>query len=76
MVTGHGPFEHDQSSTLGDVLKRVKNGSFELPNVSAPLKDLLVNLINLEANQRYTVEEVLRHPFFRDEPVSPSFPLA
>jgi polo-like kinase 4 len=31
MATGHGPFEDNKNAALGDVLKRIKVGDFNLP---------------------------------------------
>lgn len=68
MVQGRGPFEAPKI-LLGDVLKNVQKGSFVLPeNISSSLKDLLINLISLNAGQRYDTGKLLEHPFFNDKP--------
>lgn len=65
MSAGRGPFE-DSGTALGDVLRKVKSGTFEFPqNISPTFKDLLQRLINMDTEQRYSIDEVLRHPFFQ-----------
>ena len=50
MATGHGPFE-EKNAPLGEVLRRVKVGDFDLPNnFTEVFKDLLINLLNLDAD--------------------------
>ena len=50
MATGHGPFE-EKNTPLGEVLRRVKVGDFDLPNnFSEVFKDLIINLLNLDAD--------------------------
>ncbi|CAD8045015.1 unnamed protein product [Paramecium primaurelia] len=70
MATGHGPFE-EKNTPLGEVLRRVKVGDFDLPNnFSEVFKDLIINLLNLDADQRYSIEKIIKHPFFI-EPIPP-----
>ena len=48
MCMGKGPFE---DAALGEVLRKVKLGEFEIPKtISSSFKDLLLNLINLDAD--------------------------
>lgn len=55
MITGRGPFE-DKGTALGDVLRKIKSGDFDLPlNISNVFRDLLLNLINLDAELRYSI---------------------
>lgn len=50
MATGHGPFE-DKNAALGDVLRKVKCGDFNLPASSTEaFKDLIMNLLTLDAD--------------------------
>ncbi|KAM3133228.1 hypothetical protein pb186bvf_014656 [Paramecium bursaria] len=65
MCMGKGPFE---DAALGEVLRKVKLGEFEIPKtISSSFKDLLLNLINLDADQRYSINQILKHPFFVDK---------
>ena len=50
MATGRGPFE-EKNAALGDVLRKVKAGDFDLPkNSTETFKDLIINLLNLDVN--------------------------
>ncbi|CAD8197171.1 unnamed protein product [Paramecium pentaurelia] len=70
MATGRGPFE-EKNAALGDVLRKVKQGDFDLPaNSTETFKDLIMNLLNLDVDQRYSIDKIIKHPFFID-PIPP-----
>ncbi|KAL4482968.1 hypothetical protein ABPG74_018994 [Tetrahymena malaccensis] len=66
LIVGHPPF---QGQDIVQTLKKVTSQEqfFELPNnISDNLKDLLVNIINWNQDSRFTIDQILMHPFYED----------
>jgi len=62
MLCGYLPFEDDNTNIL---YKKILKGSFELPDfLSRAAKDILVKILETHPDQRYTVEDIRRHPWF------------
>ncbi|EAR97756.2 Serine/Threonine kinase domain protein (macronuclear) [Tetrahymena thermophila SB210] len=66
LIVGHPPF---QGQDIVQTLKKVTSQEqfFELPNnISDNLKDLLVNIINWNQDSRFTIDQILMHPFYEE----------
>jgi calcium/calmodulin-dependent protein kinase I len=65
MLCGFPPFYDEDEEVL---FKQIKSGSFEFPSpywdsVSDNAKDLIMKLLCIDPNKRYTAEEILKHPW-------------
>ncbi|KAL4512617.1 hypothetical protein ABPG72_020454 [Tetrahymena utriculariae] len=66
LIVGHPPF---QGQDIVQTLKKVTSQEqfFELPNnITDNLRDLLVNIINWNQDSRFTIDQILMHPFYED----------
>ncbi|XP_060230313.1 ribosomal protein S6 kinase alpha-6 isoform X2 [Meriones unguiculatus] len=80
MLAGYTPFSNGPNDTPEEILLRIGNGKFSLSggnwdNISDEAKDLLSHMLHMDPHQRYTAEQVLKHPWIaqrdqlpRDEP--------
>ena len=76
LLTGRLPF-HDEN--LHVLLSKVKVGKFEMPHEldgsrHAHARNLLTRMLESDPNQRITMPEILRHPYFTR--LSPPTPMA
>eukprot|EP01116_Phalansterium_solitarium_P021642 TRINITY_DN680_c0_g1_i2.p1 TRINITY_DN680_c0_g1~~TRINITY_DN680_c0_g1_i2.p1 ORF type:complete len:277 (-),score=90.88 TRINITY_DN680_c0_g1_i2:544-1374(-) len=63
MTTGLLPFRHPTNS-VPKTLERIVNGQYELPDGTSPdLADLLSHLLDKSPDTRFTLAQVLAHPF-------------
>jgi serine/threonine protein kinase len=62
VVCGYLPFEDPNTNKL---YKKIMAGSYEIPNfISNEARDLIKNILNIDPEKRYTVEDVKKHPWF------------
>ncbi|KAF6032519.1 MAPKAPK3 [Bugula neritina] len=60
--------------------KRIRNGKYEFPDaewsrVSSQAKNLIQNLLNTDPDKRYTIGQVLQHPWIAQNTAVPQTPL-
>ncbi|RWS29451.1 serine/threonine-protein kinase BRSK2-like isoform X11 [Leptotrombidium deliense] len=61
LLVGALPFDDDN---LRQLLEKVKRGAFHIPHFVPPeCQDLLRGMIEVDANKRMTLQEVVRHPW-------------
>lgn len=61
MNCGFLPFEDKNVSVL---YAKIKKGEFKMPHyISGDLKDLLLRVLNTNPDERYTIEQILVHPW-------------
>ena len=65
MLSGKPPFGGKNNN---EILSSVLTGSFDFKhpnwaNISADAKDLITNLLNRQADMRFTAEEAFNHPW-------------
>lgn len=68
MLAGYTPFSNGPNDTPEEILLRIGNGRFPLSggiwdNISRGAKDLLSHMLHMDPHQRYTAEQVLKHPW-------------
>uniref|UniRef100_A0ABK0LMU5 Ribosomal protein S6 kinase n=1 Tax=Rattus norvegicus TaxID=10116 RepID=A0ABK0LMU5_RAT len=68
MLAGYTPFSNGPNDTPEEILLRIGNGRFSLSggiwdNISRGAKDLLSHMLHMDPHQRYTAEQVLKHPW-------------
>ncbi|XP_069320466.1 ribosomal protein S6 kinase alpha-6 isoform X1 [Eulemur rufifrons] len=68
MLAGYTPFANGPNDTPEEILLRIGNGKFSLSggnwdNISDGAKDLLSHMLHMDPHQRYTTEQVLKHPW-------------
>jgi serine/threonine protein kinase len=64
MNCGFLPFEDKNVSTL---YSKIKKGEFRMPNhLSDPLKDLLKSILNTNPEERFTIDQILAHPWMNN----------
>lgn len=62
LLAGRLPFDDEDPISL---LRKVKDGSFEIPTAMHPLaKDLIQRMLEKDAKKRITIPEILSHPFY------------
>ncbi|EGC31005.1 hypothetical protein DICPUDRAFT_157188 [Dictyostelium purpureum] len=66
LLCGFAPFGDPQAK---DFFDKIKNGGFSFPSpywdhISDDVKNLLKNLIKVDAEKRFTIEQTLNHPWF------------
>ncbi|CAF0816364.1 unnamed protein product [Didymodactylos carnosus] len=60
-VCGHLPFE---SNNIIELRKRVLSGQFRLPfYINADCSSLITNMLNIDPDKRYSIQDVIRHPW-------------
>ncbi|CAF0968300.1 unnamed protein product [Adineta steineri] len=61
-VCGHLPFD---SNNLAELRKRVLSGHFRLPfYISSDCSSLISHMLNVDPNQRYTINDIKKHRWF------------
>uniref|UniRef100_A0A2K5U1C0 non-specific serine/threonine protein kinase n=1 Tax=Macaca fascicularis TaxID=9541 RepID=A0A2K5U1C0_MACFA len=68
MLAGYTPFANGPNDTPEEILLRIGNGKFSLSggnwdNISGGAKDLLSHMLHMDPRQRYTTEQILKHPW-------------
>ncbi|KAJ7252710.1 kinase-like domain-containing protein [Mycena haematopus] len=62
LLAGRLPFDDED---LGTLLEKVKNGAFDMPDDIDPLaQDLIKKMLTANVEERITMPDVLRHPFY------------
>jgi serine/threonine protein kinase len=65
LLCGFPPFYHESTAAL---YKQIKKGQYDFPDpyweqISDSAKDLVRKLLTVDPKQRYTAEQVLKHPW-------------
>lgn len=62
MLCGYLPFEDSNTANL---YKKIINGDYKIPKFVSPEgKDLITKILNTDPNERYTIDDIKRHPWF------------
>jgi len=62
MVCGYLPFEDPDTNI---VYKKILSGKFEIPAwISAPCKDLIQKILNVDPEKRFTSAEIMQHEWY------------
>ena len=62
MVCGYLPFEDPVTKKL---YKKIMNADYKIPKyVSHTVKDLMLNILNTDPDERYTISDIMAHPWF------------
>jgi 5'-AMP-activated protein kinase catalytic alpha subunit len=75
MVCGYLPFEDPDTNLL---YKKIINGKFDIPQwVSDDCKDLMIKILNVDPDFRYTTKDILKHKWYTEmnKPVIRNFGL-
>jgi len=69
LLCGYTPFHHEHTE---HVYHKIRNGAFEFDakywsNISAEAKDLICQLLTVEADKRITIQEAFNHPWFQTD---------
>ena len=75
MVCGYLPFEDPDTNLL---YKKIINGKFDIPQwVSEDCKDLMIKILNVDPDIRYTTKDILNHKWYKEmnKPVIRNFGL-
>ncbi|XP_078268740.1 ribosomal protein S6 kinase alpha-6 [Rhinoraja longicauda] len=80
MLAGYTPFANGPNDTAEEILLRIGSGKFSLTGgnwdtVSDAAKDLLSNMLHVDPRQRFTAEQVLKHPWIACRDQLPHFQL-
>ena len=63
MICGYLPFEDQNTSKL---YQKILNGDYKIPKwVSDEARDLLKKILNTNPRDRYTIEDIRKHPWFK-----------
>lgn len=69
MVTGRLPFDDDNIQRL---LKKVQVGNYHMPqHLPADLRNLIASMLTVDPDQRITLEQIKKHPWFTTTPPRP-----
>jgi len=70
LVCGYLPFE---DSSTGKLYQKILNGDYQAPNFISPaVRDLIRRILTTDPKKRYTMDDIRRHPWFRQVQVIPS----
>eukprot|EP00698_Gefionella_okellyi_P008828 TRINITY_DN2210_c0_g1_i1.p1 TRINITY_DN2210_c0_g1~~TRINITY_DN2210_c0_g1_i1.p1 ORF type:complete len:363 (+),score=39.83 TRINITY_DN2210_c0_g1_i1:75-1091(+) len=77
LLCGFPPFYHDNNALL---FAAIKKGEYDFPSpywdkISDSAKSLVRGLLTVDPKQRFTVDNVLAHPWIADKSVAPKEPL-
>lgn len=62
MVCGYLPFEDPVTKKL---YKKIMSADYKIPKyVSNTVKDLMTKVLNTDPDERYTIDEIMKHPWF------------
>uniref|UniRef100_A0A4W3HHF5 Ribosomal protein S6 kinase n=1 Tax=Callorhinchus milii TaxID=7868 RepID=A0A4W3HHF5_CALMI len=80
MLAGYTPFANGPNDTPEEILLRIGSGNFSLSGgnwdtVSDAAKDLLSHMLHVDPHQRFTAEQVLKHPWIACRDQLPHFQL-
>ncbi|XP_062916525.1 ribosomal protein S6 kinase alpha-6 isoform X1 [Mobula hypostoma] len=80
MLAGYTPFANGPNDTAEEILLRIGSGKFSLSGgnwdtVSDAAKDVLSNMLHVDPHQRFTAEQVLKHPWIACRDQLPHFQL-
>ncbi|XP_052027496.1 ribosomal protein S6 kinase alpha-6 isoform X2 [Apodemus sylvaticus] len=78
MLAGYTPFSNGPNDTPEEILLRIGNGRFSLSggiwdNISRGAKDLLSHMLHMDPHQRYTAEQVSKHPWITQREQLPCY---
>jgi 5'-AMP-activated protein kinase catalytic alpha subunit len=63
MLCGYLPFDDDNIKRL---YKKITSGDYIIPKFLSPLaRDLLKNILNIDPNQRYDLDQIKQHPWYK-----------
>jgi 5'-AMP-activated protein kinase catalytic alpha subunit len=66
MICGFLPFEDPNTSQL---YKKILNADYKIPKfVSKDAADILKNILNTDAEKRFTIEQIRAHPWYQQFP--------
>ncbi|XP_067947714.1 MAP kinase-activated protein kinase 2-like [Watersipora subatra] len=81
LLCGYPPFYSNHGMPISPGMKkRIRNGKYEFPDaewsrVSSQAKHLIQKLLNTDPDQRYNINEVLKHPWIDQNTAVPQTPL-
>lgn len=62
MVCGYLPFEDPVTKKL---YKKIMSADYKIPKyVSNSVKDLMIRILNTDPDERYTITDIMKHPWF------------
>jgi 5'-AMP-activated protein kinase catalytic alpha subunit len=62
MVCGYLPFEDPVTKKL---YKKIMSADYKIPKyVSGTVKDLIMRVLNTDPDERYTIDDIMCHPWF------------
>lgn len=71
LICGYLPFEDPNTSNL---YKKILSADFQTPNyVSDEAKDLFSKILNTNPEERYTIDQIRQHPWFKLVPEDHKF---
>ncbi|CAG9312199.1 unnamed protein product [Blepharisma stoltei] len=63
LVCGYLPFDDKNTTQL---YKKILGGDYKCPNfISEPVKDLIGKILNVDPENRYNIDQVKQHPWYR-----------
>src|SRR3569833_3453425 len=63
MVCGYLPFEDPKTSNL---YKKILSAEYQIPKfISQDCADLITKILNTNPEERYTIEDIRQHPWYR-----------
>ena len=66
MVCGYLPFDDQDTQIL---YQRIIDGEYSIPsNISNEASDLIRRVLNVDPDQRYTIEQIRQHQWFKFSP--------
>jgi 5'-AMP-activated protein kinase, catalytic alpha subunit len=66
MICGFLPFEDPNTSSL---YKKILSADYKIPKfVSKDAADILKNILNTDADKRFTIEQIRNHPWYKQVP--------
>ena len=72
LVSGKLPFDGEE---IGDVLECVRKGEYEIPDfVERSLSDLITRILVVDPTERYTIPQILDHPWMQSVVTAPNAP--
>jgi len=68
LLCGHLPFEDPNTSNL---YKKILNGDYTVPKyLSDEAKEMVKGILNINAQKRFTIDEIKNHPWYKLWPVT------
>lgn len=64
LISGKFPFEFDDEPNVLALHEKIIKGKYDMPEEALfPCDDLIRNILKHDVNQRYTIEQILAHPW-------------